>query len=165
MNCTTIARRTAYALISCFLLTGACGRKNDYDFEQRTREAWPESINLIGMMDGAVFSSKNGNCDFDPVKVFTSIILSNIVCTPFQSDVYYINANKCLWITNSLSSEPAIVKKVVSRINPSRVMYVGVTFGCKMVSSTNLLEGGLVPVVLPTTNSVAERACSGGGGG
>jgi hypothetical protein len=161
MNGTTIARRTAYAIISGFLLAGACGRKGDYDFEQRTREAWPESINLIGMMDGEVFSSKKGNCDFDPVKVLTSFIQSNVVCTPFQSDVYYINTNKCLWMTNSLSSDPAIVKKVVSRINPSRVMYVGVTFGCKKVSSTNLFEGGLVPVLLPATNSLAERACSG----
>lgn len=149
MNDTTIAWRMAYATMTCFLLTGGCGRKGDYDFEQRTREAWPESINLIGMMDGEVFASKKRNCDYDPVKVLTSFLQSNVVCKPIQSDVYYVNTNKCLWTTNSLSSDSAILKKVVSRINPSRVMYVGVTFGCKKVCSTNLLEGGLVPVLLP----------------
>lgn len=152
-NITLIWATVGTATLFSLLFAGACSRKTDYDFEQRAREAWPESIRLLSLMDGEAFAKKEKKGDYDPVRVLSTLLKSNVVYRTFQSDVYYVNTNDLFWMTNTLSSDPAIVKKIVDRSDPSRVLYVGVTFECKKFCLTNLSARGLVPIELDSLPS------------
>lgn len=129
-----------------FFLTGACGRKGDFAFEQRVREAGPQTHRFLMILDGEFFANKKINRDYDPVLAVTSFLQTNTVYKKFPTDIYYVNTNKDLWMTNALINKVAIATKIISTFDPNKVVYVGVTFECKETNSTSLLDDGLVPI-------------------